>query len=73
MFAALGWPILGDRTYGGEAGRLSGIGRQALHAARLAFAHPLTGKDLSFASPLPPDMAALLKGLRGTIDKRGTR
>ena len=37
--------------------------RQALHAARLGFAHPLTGIPLSFATPPPPDMQALLDRL----------
>ena len=37
--------------------------RQALHAARLGFRHPVTGAALSFETPPPPDMAALLDGL----------
>jgi 23S rRNA pseudouridine1911/1915/1917 synthase len=37
--------------------------RQALHAARLGFAHPRTGAVLSFETPLPPDMVALLDAL----------
>ncbi len=37
--------------------------RQALHAARLGFAHPRTGAPLSFRTPPPPDMQALLDGL----------
>ena len=63
-FGALGWPVLGDRTYGGDAARVAGIDRQALHAARLEFTHPLTAQELEFQSPLPPDIAALLKALR---------
>jgi 23S rRNA pseudouridine1911/1915/1917 synthase len=37
--------------------------RQALHAARLGFAHPRTGKTLSFATDPPADMAALITAL----------
>jgi 23S rRNA pseudouridine1911/1915/1917 synthase len=39
--------------------------RQALHAASLGFRHPVTGADLRFESPLPPDMQALLMLLDG--------
>jgi 23S rRNA pseudouridine1911/1915/1917 synthase len=61
--AAIGHPIVGDRTYG--AGREDlGISRQALHAARLRFAHPVTGEALSFTSPWPADFAALVARLR---------
>jgi len=50
-----GLPLVGDRLYGGRP--VEGIERQALHAAELAFAHPLSGRPLSFASPLPADLA----------------
>jgi 23S rRNA pseudouridine1911/1915/1917 synthase len=40
------------------------LGRQALHAARLAFDHPRTGRRVSFEAPLPPDFAAALAVLR---------
>jgi 23S rRNA pseudouridine1911/1915/1917 synthase len=53
--AARGLPLVGDRLYGGKPA--DGIERQALHAAELAFAHPLTGRPLAFASPLPDDLA----------------
>jgi 23S rRNA pseudouridine1911/1915/1917 synthase len=43
--------------------RLLDFPRQALHAARLGFAHPRTGQALSFASDPPPDMAALTGAL----------
>ena len=39
--------------------------RQALHAATLGFTHPVTGEWMEFASPVPPDMAALIAALRG--------
>lgn len=38
--------------------------RQALHAAKLSFAHPTTGKELSFSAPLPDDFTQLLKVIR---------
>jgi len=69
---AKGHALIGDAVYGraralktlklepmAEAA-LRGFRRQALHAAKLGFQHPVTGKALSFESPLPPDFAALL-------------
>lgn len=56
-----GHPILGDELYG-EAGA---PGRQALHAASLAFRHPVSGAVLRFASPLPRDMCDLVTTLGG--------
>ncbi|HEX3239833.1 MAG TPA: RluA family pseudouridine synthase [Solirubrobacterales bacterium] len=61
-FAAIGHPLTGDPTYGG-AERYE-LQRQFLHAHRLAFAHPLSGKRLSFTSPLPDDLAAALEAAR---------
>lgn len=58
-FAAIGHPLTGDSTYGGAA--RYGLRRQFLHAHRLAFRHPRTGEELSFASPLPDDLAAALE------------
>jgi 23S rRNA pseudouridine1911/1915/1917 synthase len=40
-----------------------GISRQALHACRLAFAHPITGQPLSFSAPLPADFLAALSAM----------
>jgi 23S rRNA pseudouridine1911/1915/1917 synthase len=56
---AIGHPVAGDRDYGG-AGR-HGLGRQFLHAARLAFAHPVDGRRIELTSPLPADLAAALE------------
>jgi len=61
-FAAIGHPLAGDTTYGGE-GR-HGLSRQFLHAHRLAFAHPVSGEAMSFTSELPPDLAAALESAR---------
>ena len=48
---AIGHPVVGDPEYG-TAGLL-GLERQFLHAARLAFTHPITGEALEVRSPLP--------------------
>ena len=58
--AALGCPLTGDFLYGTENQAL--ISRPALHAHMLSFLHPLTGRAMLFALPLPEDMAALLTG-----------
>jgi 23S rRNA pseudouridine1911/1915/1917 synthase len=70
-----GHPLLGDGVYGAafrtKAARLApvardalaALGRQALHAGLLGFAHPRTGETLRFESALPPDMAALRAAL----------
>ncbi len=56
--AYLGHPLAGDFLYGEE---LPGtIDRPALHSAKLTFRHPITGRQMSFAQPLPPDMRQLL-------------
>jgi 23S rRNA pseudouridine1911/1915/1917 synthase len=47
----LGHPLLGDEVYGKRAG----FDRQMLHAWRLGFSHPRTGKRLNFQSPIPAD------------------
>jgi 23S rRNA pseudouridine1911/1915/1917 synthase len=56
--AAIEHPVCGDSQYG-TAGEY-GLRRQFLHAARLAFAHPVTGEDIDVSSPLPEDLAAAL-------------
>ena len=58
---AIGLPVAGDPVYG--VPRDLGLERQFLHAARLAFAHPLTGEAIDVSSPLPPDLAAALERL----------
>jgi 23S rRNA pseudouridine1911/1915/1917 synthase len=80
--AHTGHPLLGDATYGaghkasarrltaGAQAALAALGRQALHAAELAFVHPVSGRRLAFESPLPPDMADLVAALRLTWDSR---
>ncbi len=63
--ASLGHPVAGDELYGGEAARQAGLGRHALHASRLGFDPPEGGARARVASPLPPDLEALLARLRG--------
>lgn len=54
--AHLGHPLVADPLYGGAPA--AGLQRQALHAARLAFTHPVTGAPLAFQAPLPADLRA---------------
>jgi len=61
-FAAIGHPVAGDARYG-HRGR-HGLPRQFLHSARLGLAHPFTGEELEFESPLPPDLAEALEVVR---------
>jgi 23S rRNA pseudouridine1911/1915/1917 synthase len=69
------FPIVGDPVYGrrmvlpksptpGLVTLLQGFRRQALHATRLSFAHPVDGTPLSFEAPLPEDLHLLLEALR---------
>ncbi len=51
-----GHPLVSDALYGGA--EALGVPRQALHAARLRFDHPVTGAPLRFEAPLPPELAA---------------
>ena len=57
--AAIELPVAGDPVYGLK-GDL-GLTRQFLHAARLAFPHPITGEPVECTSPLPADLAAALE------------
>jgi 23S rRNA pseudouridine1911/1915/1917 synthase len=61
-FGAIGHPLIGDATYGGE--EKHGLRRQFLHAHRLAFAHPVSGEALIFRSELPADLTAALAAAR---------
>ncbi len=62
-----GHPVVGDAVYGGARKRLpaslSGLDRPFLHAARLMFTHPATGQRMTFDSPLPEDLTAVLAAL----------
>lgn len=58
--AAIGLPVVGDRVYGI---REPALGRQFLHATRLAFPHPVTGERIEVDSGLPPELQAYLDSL----------
>ncbi len=74
--AHAGHGLVGDPVYGGRrklseralgvdgVAACAGFSRQALHAATLGFAHPVSGEMLDFSAPLPPDMEGLLTVLR---------
>jgi 23S rRNA pseudouridine1911/1915/1917 synthase len=62
-FAAIGHPLCGDPRYG-HRGR-HGLERQFLHSHRLRFAHPVTGREMRFDSPLPADLTRTLEAARG--------
>ncbi|CAH1660229.1 MULTISPECIES: RluA family pseudouridine synthase [unclassified Chelatococcus] len=80
--AHIGHPLLGDQLYGrgfktkesllGPAARsaLEILGRQALHARTLGFAHPATGEFMSFESAPPEDLARLVAALPTTRPKQ---
>jgi 23S rRNA pseudouridine1911/1915/1917 synthase len=72
--AHAGFPIVGDRLYGGRrripagctpalAAALDAFPRQALHAARLALKHPTAGREMHWEAPLPEDIRRLLTAL----------
>jgi len=61
--SSAGHPVLGDRRYWGSTTHTAAtmrVPRQMLHASRLSFKHPLTGKPISVSSPLPPDFKTCL-------------
>ena len=80
--ADIGYPVVGDHVYG-KPGRLNDMKdtflralfkrfpRQALHACRLSFRHPLTGKKMEFFSELPEDIEKLCALLREQAEKKG--
>jgi 23S rRNA pseudouridine1911/1915/1917 synthase len=90
--AHINYPLVGDGVYGKRlvipkgaspafADTLRNFNRQALHAAKLEFTHPITGKPVSCEAPLPADMKQLIKALATdlkvfekakTADPRGT-
>ncbi|MDX1487653.1 MAG: 23S rRNA pseudouridine(1911/1915/1917) synthase RluD, partial [Acidiferrobacterales bacterium] len=73
--AHIGFPIIGDRVYGGRvripphcsehlSQVLRGFRRQALHAARLGLIHPVSGARMQWTAPLPEDVQALIEALK---------
>ena len=76
---SLGHPVAGDSVYGGSKRAieppalrtvLKKLARQALHASRLSFLHPVTGREMTFESPLPSDMAEVIRFLRGRATEK---
>ena len=59
---SIGHAVVGDARYDGNRQSLP-MGRPFLHAELLELAHPVTGAPLSFHSPLPDDLEAVLAGL----------
>ncbi|NIP72864.1 MAG: 23S rRNA pseudouridine(1911/1915/1917) synthase RluD [Gammaproteobacteria bacterium] len=80
--AHLGYPLVGDRVYGGRlrlpprsgprlAEVLRGFRRQALHAARLGLVHPVSGEPMDWQVPLPEDIRGLIEALRQDREAQG--
>lgn len=65
-FSALNHPLVGDLTYGADAGLAAELGltRQWLHAVGLGFTHPVTGQNVSYTSSYPSDLTYALERLR---------
>jgi 23S rRNA pseudouridine1911/1915/1917 synthase len=68
-FSALGCPVVGDTVYGAPrhecvgAGTLPEMERNFLHAARIAFTHPKSGKKIECRAPLSPELVSYLRAL----------
>ena len=78
--AALGHPVLGDRTYGTPMARkiarsphAPAISRQLLHAEMLGLRHPATQQPLQWHAPLPDDMALVVSWLKREHSRCGPR
>ena len=83
--AHIGHGIIGDPHYGrpmrsgqmpdnalrAALADLRAFKRQALHAGLLGFAHPITGEEMHFTTPIPQDMQDLLIGLENALKARG--
>ncbi|MEO8998211.1 MAG: 23S rRNA pseudouridine(1911/1915/1917) synthase RluD [Rhodanobacter sp.] len=81
--AHVGHPLIGDPLYGGGLklpkgasaeliATLRGFRRQALHAEKLSFIHPVTGEALSFSVERPADQLALIEALRADLLEHGS-
>lgn len=66
--SALGHPLCADRAYGASplGAQELGLQRPALHAAGIAFHHPVTGEPIELSDPLPDDLRAAVGGLTGS-------
>jgi 23S rRNA pseudouridine1911/1915/1917 synthase len=81
--AHTGHPLIGDPLYGGGLklpkgasaeliATLRGFRRQALHAEKLSFIHPITGEALSFSAERPADQLTLIEALRADLTEHGS-
>jgi len=81
--AHINHPLLGDPMYGGGLklpkgaspeliAELRGFRRQALHAERLSFVHPISGETLTFNAERPADQALLIEALRTDLAVHGS-
>jgi len=72
-----GFPLVGERLYTfGASPQPRGVPtleRQALHAARLSFIHPSTGRRVTVTAPMPDDMTKLIAAWKRRAKRRGTR
>ena len=59
QMASMNAPLIGDTLYNTKASAHS-LSRQALHAYRISFKHPITGKNMKFTAPIPEDMLSLI-------------
>jgi 23S rRNA pseudouridine1911/1915/1917 synthase len=72
-FSSIGHPIVGDTMYGAPSrlklagGENKTLARNFLHARRLEFEHPRSGKTLSFEAPLPGELQEFLNGLESEV------
>lgn len=72
-FQHLGFPIVGDKVYGEKQNkrlsRLTGVEapRQMLHASRISFSHPKTGRRIKVEAPLPEDFRAVMQTLKASL------
>lgn len=62
--AFLGYPVAGDRVYGRRKGTIRSLRRHFLHAARLRFVSPTSGREVEVSAPLPNDLEHVLNWLR---------
>ena len=65
---SLGHPLVADALYGGAAD--GDMQRQALHAFRLSFVHPVTGESLELAAEPPQDFLTAVEKLRLSYNPR---
>ena len=79
----IGHPLVGDPVYGGGLKlpkgaapdlvvALRGFRRQALHAEKLSFIHPVSGEPVAFTAPRPADQQALIEALRADLLEHGS-